>query len=120
MKRLLATALLVLIAAPVMAERYENTAYTRPLFEYCVGVAGVAGTLAGYRDDGFKEQALLTILRRGPANTTNPRLAADNEVNLTMVYHYGGWMMSTPDQIAQGAFENCMAQHGSETWWHPR
>lgn len=117
MKRILATVLLLLANAPAVAARYENSSYTRPLVQWCTGVGNVAGMIADYRDDGFKEQAVLALLRREAPKAHDDRWAAENETNVTMVYHMGGWMMSTPDQIAQGAYENCMAQHGSETWW---
>lgn len=117
MKYLILAVLLLASMAPAMAARYEDSTYTRPLQQWCAGVGDVAGMIAGYRDDGFKEQAVLAVLRHEAPKAHDPRWSAENEDNVTMVYHMGGWMMSTPDQIAQGAYENCLAKHGPETWW---
>lgn len=113
-----ATLLLILATAPAMADRYENSSYTRPLQEFCQRQGRMVGLYASYRDDGFKEQAVRLVNDKLEAqNPPDVRFFADLRDNITMVYHMGGWMMSTPEQIAQGAYENCMAQHGSETWW---
>lgn len=118
MKRLVIATLLLATTAPAFADRYENSTYTRPLTEFCQRTGAIAQLFAEHRDDGFQEQALRAMvvqLSQDPAQ--DPRIWADAKVNLTMIYHVSGWTMSTPDQIAQGAYENCLAKHGSETWW---
>lgn len=110
----LTVAALALLALPAHAERLPQ-----PLIDYCDSVGQNATIVAGYRDDGFNEQAVRMMLDRIAAEKQlkDQDFLAEVKTNVALVYHGAGWSMSTPRQIGQGAYERCIDRHAAEPYW---